>query len=84
MDIDYYRRRLHQEEAAAKNASCEVARRRHQELAEAYRLRARLAVCKGRGELRLLKTDAAPTPPKHICGDKKDQASEDRRQMPCA
>lgn len=44
MDIEYYRKRLLQEEEAIRSASCEAARQRHQELAEAYRLRTRLAI----------------------------------------
>ena len=44
MDMEYYRRRLRQEEEAVKSASCEAARQRHQELAEAYRLRTRLTI----------------------------------------
>jgi hypothetical protein len=41
--IDYFRRRELAERAAAKNASSEVARRIHQELAQQYAERARRA-----------------------------------------
>lgn len=43
-ELEYFRRRLLQEEEAARNATCQVARDRHEELAEAYRLRSRLIV----------------------------------------
>ena len=42
-DIEYFQRRLRQEEEAVKRASSGAARERHRELAEAYRLRTRLA-----------------------------------------
>lgn len=43
-DHDYYERRARQEEAAASSATCDVARERHQELADAYRFRCSLAL----------------------------------------
>lgn len=43
-DLEYYRQRQSQEEEAARAASCPEARERHEELAEAYRLRTRLIV----------------------------------------
>lgn len=41
-DQTYYRRRTREEEEAARIATCREARDRHDELASAYRLRARL------------------------------------------
>jgi len=38
-DDKYYRRRLLQEEEAARQATCDAAVERHEELADAYRLR---------------------------------------------
>lgn len=38
-DYDYYARRACQEDEAASNSACNAARERHQELANAYRLR---------------------------------------------
>lgn len=38
-DIDYYRKRVLQEEVAARNATCVVARQRHDELAAMYRFK---------------------------------------------
>lgn len=41
-DFQYYTRRALQEDEAAASATCEEARDRHQELADAYRLRCSL------------------------------------------
>lgn len=41
-ELQYFTRRLTQEATAALAATCEPARQRHQELAEAYRLRVHL------------------------------------------
>lgn len=41
-DVSYYRQRASQEERAARNATCTVARERHEELAALYRFRATL------------------------------------------
>lgn len=41
-DQDYYARRAQQEDEAASSAACVAARERHQELANAYRLRSTL------------------------------------------
>jgi hypothetical protein len=43
-EYEYCKRRLRQEEKAARSASCAAARERHEELAEAYRLRTLLAI----------------------------------------
>ena len=53
-DHDYYARRAAQEDAAAAIAGCEAARDRHEELANAYRLRCTLG-------LGLDEDDGAPT-----------------------
>ena len=42
-DERYYRRRLREEEDAAKTATCPAARERHEELAGAYRVRLQFA-----------------------------------------
>lgn len=39
-DVTYFRRRALQEQLAAQNATCKVARDRHDELATMYRFRA--------------------------------------------
>jgi hypothetical protein len=39
-DADYYRERAIQEQVAAQRATCEPARKRHEELAMMYRFRA--------------------------------------------
>lgn len=41
-DYDYYSVRAQQEDAAALRAACDAARERHEELADAYRLRCQL------------------------------------------
>lgn len=41
-DRAYYLKRILQEEEAARNAGCKVARERHEELAAAYQLRCRI------------------------------------------
>lgn len=43
-DLEYYRRRLEQEEVAVRRATSKAARERHRELAEAYRLCVRVAI----------------------------------------
>lgn len=53
-DYEYYLRRVGLEERAVANATCTVARDRHQELADAYRLRCSLI-------LELNKFGSAPT-----------------------
>ena len=43
VERDYFAKRAREEQAAAERATCAVARERHEELADMYRLRARIA-----------------------------------------
>ena len=55
-DYQYYAMRAQQEDEAALGASCDAARERHQELADAYRLRCELI----RGLFPTDQSDSAP------------------------